>query len=306
MFFSITLISVVVMLLYSVPGFILIKTRMIKSAAIPAFATVLMYVCQPCLTIYSFQKADFSIKLVKQLGIFFVLALIIQIIFLGIFYLIFRKKYETIKYRVCTLATALGNCTFMGVPLLEALFPQHPETVMFSLAFFLAMSILCWTVVSYIITQDKKFISVKKLFLNPAMISMVAAIPIFVSGLQIPDAIMNVITLLGRMTTPLCMLVLGMRLATVPIKPIFTSGLQYFAIGIKQLLLPLVTFLLVYFLPIDAVMKQTLFILAATPVASVVLNFAEMLGEGQDVAANVVLLGTLSSIVTIPLMSLLL
>ena len=306
MFFTITLMSVGIMLLYSFPGFALVKTRMVKSEAIPGFTTVLMYVCQPCLTIYSFQKTAFSVPLVKNLGIFFVLALIIQIFFLGIFYLIFRKKHGDIKYRICTLATTLGNCTFMGVPLLEALFPDNPETIMYSLAYFLAMSILCWTVVSYIITQDKKYISMKKLFLNPAMISMAIAIPIFVTGIKIPDKLMDAFTLLGKMTTPLCMLVLGMRLATVPLKPIFTSRLQYFAIGIKQLLLPLAAFLILYFLPLDTVMKQTLFILASTPVASVVLNFAEMLDEGQDTAANVVLLGTLASIVTIPLMSLLL
>ena len=42
------------------------------------------------------------------------------------------------------------------------------------------------------------------------------------------------------------------------------------------------------------------------PVASVVLNFAEIAGEGQKKAASLVLLGTILSIVTLPLMMLLL
>ena len=70
--------------------------------------------------------------------------------------------------------------------------------------------------------------------------------------------------------------------------------------------MPLLVFLVTLVLPLDTVTKQTMFILAATPVASVVLNFAEMLGEGQETAANVVLLGTLLSILTIPAVSLLL
>ena len=45
--------------------------------------------------------------------------------------------------------------------------------------------------------------------------------------------------------------------------------------------------------------------MCACPVASVVQNYAEILGEGQDVAANTVLLGTLSSIATLPLLALL-
>ncbi len=306
MFFSITLMAVFTMLLYAVPGYILVKTKMVRSEAISAFATVLMYVCQPCLTVYSFQKVDFSVQLVKSMGVFFLVTLVLQGVLLLCFYLIFRRKYENIKYRICTLATTLGNCTFMGVPLLEALFPEHPETVVYSLSYFLAMSVLSWTAGSYIITQDKKYISIRKLVLNPAVLSMAAAIPIFVSGFQFHEQIEGMITLLGRMTTPLCMLVMGMRLATVRIRPIFTDALQYTAIFIKQIIMPLLAFVVILLLPLDPVMKQTLFILAATPVASVILNFAEMLGQGQETAANMVLLGTLLSVITIPVMSLLL
>lgn len=306
MFFSITLMAVVVMLLYAVPGFILVKTRMIEPGSISAFAKVLMYVCQPCLTIYSFQKVEFSMELVKNMAVFFFLTLLLQSVLLLVFYLLFRKKFSQIKYRICTLATTLGNCTFMGVPLLEALFPDKPEAVVFSLSYFLSMSVLCWTAGSYMITLDRKYISIKKLILNPAVLSMIAAAPIFVSGFHFPAQIEDMITLLGRMTTPLCMLVMGMRLATVKLKPIFTDRLQYSAIFMKQIIMPVLCFLLVAGLPIEPLMKQTMFILAATPVASVVLNFAEMLGEGQETAANVVLLGTLLSVVTIPVMSLLL
>ncbi len=306
MFFTITLTAVAVMLLYSVPGFLLIRSRLVRQDAIPAFATVLMYVCQPCLTVYSFQKAEFSAQLAGELLLFFLTALVLQSVLLGAFYLIFRRKFSDIKYRIGTIATTLGNCTFMGVPLLEALFPEHPETIVFSLAYFLAMSVLSWTAASYIITQNRKYISIRKLFLNPAMLSMLFTIPIWVAGFQLPAQLDSTVTLLGKMTTPLCMLVLGMRLGTVRLLPIFTSGLSYFAIGIKQLAMPLLVFLVTLVLPLDTVTKQTMFILAATPVASVVLNFAEMLGEGQETAANVVLLGTLLSILTIPAVSLLL
>jgi predicted permease len=48
-----------------------------------------------------------------------------------------------------------------------------------------------------------------------------------------------------------------------------------------------------------------MYILACCPVAVVALNFAEMLGGGQKETANTVLLGTLGSIATLPLMLLL-
>ena len=52
--------------------------------------------------------------------------------------------------------------------------------------------------------------------------------------------------------------------------------------------------------------RITTFILCACPVASIVLNFAEMLGDGQEDAADLFLLGTLGSIITMPVILLLL
>ena len=110
--------------------------------------------------------------------------------------------------------------------------------------------------------------------------------------------------LLGKMTTPLCMIILGMRLATITLKEMFCSPFQYAIVGIKQLAMPMLGMLLVWFIPLDFYIRQTLFILAATPVASITLNFAEMLGKGQKTAANLVLLGTILSLLTLPLMAL--
>ena len=45
-----------------------------------------------------------------------------------------------------------------------------------------------------------------------------------------------------------------------------------------------------------------IYIICCAPTGNMVLSFAELLGEGQDTAANVVLLSTLLSMLTIPLM----
>ena len=57
--------------------------------------------------------------------------------------------------------------------------------------------------------------------------------------------------------------------------------------------------------PFDPVFKGCLLIIAATPCASILLNLAEIHGNGREMAANCALLTTLLSIVTIPLLSLL-
>ncbi len=302
--FLITLTSVAIMLFYAVPGFLLVKVGKVEKESIKSFANVLMYVCSPCLIIYSFKNVEYSHGLLKDLGILLVISMLFQAAIMLAAALICRKHFEDVKVRVCVTATALGNCAFMGVPLLEAVMPHYPEAIMMSSVFSVGMNLLGWTLASAIIMKDKKYISLKKAFINPVSITLLVAVPIFVFGIRLPEQVDTMVTLLGRMSTPLCMLVMGMRLATVEGKKLFTDGAVYATILVKQIIVPIIGFLIILPLPLGEDFKRTLFILYATPVASIVLNFPEMLGKGQKEAANLVLLGTLLSIVTIPLLML--
>lgn len=303
--FTVTMYTVGVMLLYSLPGYILVKTKKVDPGAIPAFATVLMYVSQSCLVVYSFQKVTYTPELFKEMAVFFVLSLLIQAALLGLYYVLFRKKYDDVKYRVLTVASCFGNCAFMGVPLLESLLPDYPRAVAFSAVYSIAMNLIGWTLASAIIANDRKYIKVKNFILNPAVLALCVALPLFFTKTYIGETRFgDAVFLLAKMTTPLCMLIMGMRLASVSLKPVVTRKLNYLALVLKQVLMPIFGMALIFFLPIDANMKMTFYIICCCPIASVVLNFSEMLGHGQEMAANLVLLGTFASVLTIPVMML--
>ena len=304
--FTVTISTVAIMLLYSLPGYVLVKCRKISPESISAFATVLMYVCQSCLVVYSFQKVTYTPELFRDMLIFFALGLFMQSILIGLYYLIFRKKYKDVKYRIVTIAGAFGNCAFMGVPLLEHLLPDYPQAVVFSAVYSISMNLIGWTVASAIIANNRKYIKIKNFILNPAVIALCVALPLFFTGTYIGDTLIGeAVFLLGRMTTPLCMLIMGMRLASVPLKSVVTRKLNYLVVLLKQAAMPIFGLAVIYFLPIGIDMKLTFYIICCCPIASVVLNFSEMLGHGQDTAASLVLLGTFSSILTIPIMMLL-
>ncbi len=300
-------IAVATMLAYAVPGFLTVKCKLIRAESISAFSVVLMYICQPMLTITSFLNATFSLDFFWKMIVAFVLAGVLQLGVILIAYFCLKKQYDKdIKYRIATIATAFGNCGFMGVPLLQAIMPEaiRNNAVVLSVMFLLGLNLIGWTFASYLITGDKKYISVKKAVINPAMLGLVIGLPLFICGVKLPAEVFNCVELLGKMTTPLCMIILGMRLATITFKEMFGSPFQYFIVAVKQIIMPMLGLVLIWFIPIDFYIRQSLFILAATPVASITLNFAEMLGKGQKTAANLVLLGTLLSILTLPLMAL--
>lgn len=304
--FGETAVNVLIMLAYAVPGYLLVKTKAVKQEAIPAFAKVLLYVCQPCLSIYSFQKVTYSAALVRNMGIFVGINLAIMLLILFGLYFLLRKKYDDKRYRVCTVAACLGNVGFLGVPLLEALLPQYPEAVAYSAVFIVTMNVLSWTVGSAVLTGEKKYISLKKVILNPPVLTLFISLPLFFTKTALPEVLFSGVSLLGKMTTPLCMLIVGMRFATASPKELFTDWRLYATAVVKLVTMPLIAFLFTHWLPIDYSLKATMFILCCCPTASVVLNLAEIYSSGQKTAANLVLTSTLFSMATIPLMLLML
>lgn len=301
-------LTILTMLLYALPGFLLVKTKLVKSNAIPAFSVFLMYVLQPCLTVYSFQKITFSGGLLLNMLICFGVALVAMGLFLCVFYFITRKRQKNVTWRVANVAVAFGNASFIGIPILETVLPDCTEAAAYSITFFLAMSMLGWTVASAIITRDKKYISVKKIFLNPSFISIIVAVLLGAADVlwnfKLTPPLSDAVAMLAKMSTPVCMLVMGFRLATVDIKKLFCTAQHYLVIAVKQFLFPLCVFGALFFIPMDTDLKICLFVMSCCPTAAVVQSYAEMIGEGQESAADMVLLSSVTCVLTVPLMTL--
>ncbi len=306
--FLITLLAVAMLLILAVPGYLLLKRKMVSEDCISGFSKVLMYVCQPCLAVYTFMNLERSAENLINIGIFACLVILIHSLMLGGAYLILKGKSKDPIYRIITLGTTFANCAFFGIPIIEALMPEISSSlVVYTTIFAVVMNVIGWTVGSAIISHDAKYISVKQIFLNPSMLGLAAALLIYLYGIDFPDTVGSIVECTARMATPLSMIIMGMRLATIKIKDMFTDVRIYFTVAVKQFLMPLIAFgILLIFKGVDLDLRKTLFILCACPVASVVLNFSEIIGEGQKNAANLTLVSTILSIVTLPVMMLLL
>ncbi len=304
--FFVALSTVAIMLLYALPGWLLIKCKKIKPEQISAFAKLLLFALQPAQTVYSFMKVEFSWELLCNIGLFFAMVSAMMLITVFAIYYAMGEKNRTEQHRVLNLTCCFGNVSFLGIPLVEAVLPQYPHATVYCIAFSLAMNVIGWTAGAFILTGDKAYIAPKKIVLNPGFISAAVAIPMFILQIRFPERLLDGVTLFGKMTAPMCMLILGMRLATVPFKEVFGTPKQYIAVICKQVLLPIIALGLIKLLPLDEAFESALYLLCCCPVASFVLNLSEIFGKGQKTAANMALLGTMSSIITLPIMSLLL
>ncbi len=301
--FITTLIRVATLLAYAIPGLLLIKTKALKPEAIPSFAKLLLFVCSPCLSFESLTKAEYSPELNKMFWICFAATLSLLLITILFFRFILHRRFGDVRWRVFIVATALGNVGFFGIPLLEYFLPDYPFAAIFSQVFALTMNLVAWTLGLFIISRDKKFMRPKKIFTVPLFIVMLIAYPMFLLGWHLPPAVESSIALLGRMSTPLCMIILGMRLATVPIRTLISDWRSVLASLSKMVIFPLITLGVMLLLPVEPYVRATIFLLACCPCASMIQSLSELIGQGQKQAANTVLISTILCIVTIPVMS---
>ena len=297
--------NVLVTLLYIIPGFICCKTKIAKAEHLSTLSAILVYVCSPCMVVASFMETERSWHMIGQIMLFFVVSLAIQTALTFILYGVFRKRFENVKYRMLTVSFGLGNAGFFGIPIIKALLPGHPEVACFACVYIVGMNMLTFTIGAYCLTGDKKSMTLKKAFLNPPFISLIVALILYGINFQsfMPELLGNAVGLLNKTTTPLCMIILGIRLASVSFKKLFTRAYVYIICACKLLIFPFVCLAIIYFLPLDPVFKAAMFILGGTPCAAVMLNIAEMYDGETELAANCVLLSTLLCVFTIPILN---
>ncbi len=308
MSFQITLTNVLMMLFYMIPGYIICKIKKASVDHLSTASALLVYGCSPCLVVSSFLSIDFSWKTLTDMGLFFIATLVLQIVFMGILWLVLRRRFDDARYRVFTVASAMGNVGFFGLPLIKALMPNSPEVACYAAVYAISMNLIMFTMGVFFLTRNKKFMTPKAAVFNPTMLGLVIGLPLFLlsAGAYIPETFVNGIGLVGSMSAPLCMMILGVRLATVPFKKLFARPFVYLACAGKLLIFPLFCFAAVYFLPLAPAFKASVLILSGTPCASVVFNLSEMHRSDPELSANCVLLSTLICFATLPVLALLL
>ena len=257
--------------------------------------------------LHAFQEIEFKWSNLAKIGEFFLVTLILMSFSIGLACLILYKKFDDAKYRLLAITMALGNVGFFGLPLITALFPNAHIVGCYSSTYTINMTIMSFSVGVFALTKDKQYISLKASLLNTGTISTVIAIIIYITKWHYPTILGNAIKILGNMTTPICMHILGIRLGCISLLELFKRPFAYITCALKLIVFPLFCYLCVYFIPFfDREFKASILILSAVPSAAVVLTLAELHNTEQELTANVVLLSTLICIITIPVISLLL
>lgn len=237
-------------------------------------------------------------------------AILIVLSFIISFLLRPEKKTKSI-YQLMTIFSNLG---FMGIPVIKSIYGN--EAVIYVAFYILAYNLLVYTYGmaltkraaleknrQTVVSGEVKgtFLLFIKRIINPGVVAALIAITIFATDVKLPAFIGSFCDYVGNATIPLSMILIGVSIAQTDIRKMFGDIRIYLFILLRMVVLPIIVIFLMRNLAIDSVVFGVFIIEFGMPVGSIITLMAKESGADAEYCTKGIVLSTLASIVTIPL-----
>lgn len=205
-----------------------------------------------------------------------------------------------------TCMIIFSNTAFMGYPVVQALFGD--EAIFYTLILHMPFNILFYSLALYLFAKDgggKSKFEWRKL-INTGLISGILALVLYFSKWDMPDLIAEPLKFVGNTTMPLSMIIIGASLSVFSLKEVFGQPRLYLMSAIRLFGMPVLTFLFLTLMTDNRMIIQVGTIISGMPIASMVaMGSAEYEKQGRH-AALAVALTTIFSMITIPIVAMIL
>jgi malate permease and related proteins len=292
-----------VSILFIIMGFGVIarKKGILRDEVKKGVSDLLLSIALPCMVVSSFNQ-EFSASMLLNAGsiLFFSVATHIASYYIG--NVLYFKSPED-KKNVLRYFTVFTNAGFMGYPVVQAL---YGSTGVFYASFYsIPARVFMWTLGIMLFAKKKESGYIKQIFLNPGIIAVFIGLIPFLLSLKFPSVISETLDIMGNMTTPLSMLLVGAMLADADVKSLF-QGEVFYGSFIRLIAIPVATLIILKAIGVRDVILGVTVVLTAMPAGSFTAIFAGRYNANEAFASNCVFVTTLLSIITIPMVIMLL
>lgn len=293
--------QMVVLFLLVIAGFVANKCKLMDEDFDKKLSKFVINITCPCLILASVMGDTMpeSDKIMPLLGV----GVITYIFLIGAGYIIPRfmpvKRDDRGMY---SFMLAYANVGFIGYPVVASIFGGSSVFYASILNVPNTLTIFIWGVIFVTGGRDNGGFKWKLLW-SPAMIATYLSILIVVIGWRVPDVISRPCTLLGNMTIPSALLVIGSSICHIPLKRMVGSLGTYILCAFRLLILPLSLFYILRLIGFDRTVININTILTAMPVATFGTMFCLRYGRDDTLMSQGTFLSTLLSVLSIPLMA---
>lgn len=260
-----------------------------------------LYLLSPFLVFRTFYTTEFNWNHLYIIVYSLLLCIILIVLAYGISFL---RKYSVSKTCALILTTAFSNNGNYGTPVALLLF----GAIGFDIAIIIMViqQILMCTVGLYYAAKGSPnnvgaTSALKEVVKMPIIYGALAGGGFQFLQISISEAVMSSVHLVANSAIPVIMVILGMQLAKIPLRPGKIGDLSI-SLGIKLIAAPFVAYGLTFILPVDEIVKQLMIIMAAMPAASNTTMYALQFETEPEFISSATLFSTLFTIVTLPIL----
>ena len=259
---------------------------------------ILLKITLPCLVVSSF-IFDLSDELKDNIIRCFIYSPLVLIISIVISYiLLIPIKGE--KKIIIQFANVFSNCGFIGFPIVFSIYGN--EGVIYASIFNLFFTAFLWTYGVILFNGKMKREDIKKVLLNPAIVAVFIGLIIMIFGFDIPSVLSSTLDLVGNMTSPLSMIIVGVILGNAKIISYLKDKTIYYSAFLKLIIMPCILILISRLLKDTSLVIKTLIIVTAMPAAAMTSILAESFDKESEYSAVIVFITTLFSVITFPIL----
>ncbi len=201
-------------------------------------------------------------------------------------------------------ALMFANVGFIGYPIVSSIFGPH--AVFYAALLNMPNTFFIFTAGVMLIKGEyslKQFNP--KVLVSPAMLGAFLAAIIVALGIHTPDIIARPVTMVGNITVPAALMIIGSSMAKLPIREIIGSPKVYITALLRLTIVPLSIYFLFKVCGVSDQVNNINTVVIAMPVASFGTMFCLKYGRNPSLITETTFITTLGSIITIPLITLL-
>lgn len=301
--------SIFVLMILIAIGFILARKRWFDESTSALFSRLVINITLPAMMLNNVTDY-FELEQIREIGFGFFLILLTMAINFGVALASIRLfRIPQGKQGVFACMFSLSNTIFIGLPVNVALFGE--AIIPYVLVYFVANTIMLWTVGVYLIRKDAHpetrftLASLRKVF-TPPLISFLVAVLLTILNIPIPSLVLETSRMIGGMTTPLATFYIGIVMESLPVREIRISKPMILVVLGRNIIAPSVVFAIFYSLQFPPLMRNVFVIMSAMPVMTQTVILSRAYDSDQNLAALGAFVTTIISLAAIPIYMMLL
>lgn len=290
----------ITMLLLFLTGCLLVKCKVMTGQFRKALTDFIIHFILPCNIVKSF-LIELDAKILSDCMAILLVSCATQLFAMALGRL-FCARVPDGRRQPLQYGIQISNAGFLGSPIVEELYGA--QGLLYASVYLIPQRIMMWSFGITCFSGSRGKGVLKKVLTHPCIIAVVIGLILMAAQISLPAWLEKPLGMVGGCNTALSLLVVGGVLAELDPKHVISRQSVFYCF-VRLLLIPLAVLGVCLLLKLEPLVVKTAVVLAGMPAPLTTSMLSSQYGKDEKFAVSLIFLSTVASMVTIPLLSIL-